>query len=88
VNQKWNRNLSLKQDIIEKCKELKPVEIIVGVLCKDVETTVLNVLNVINEGLYRYFPDYKKVIVIVEGGSTDKTSEVIDLCNDNFGSCP
>ena len=79
MNQEWNRNLSLKQDIIEKCKELKPVEIIVGVLCKDVETTVLNVLNVINEGLYRYFPDYKKVIVIAEGGSTDKTSEVIDL---------
>ncbi len=79
MNQEWNRNLSLKQDIIEKCKELKPVEIIVGVLCKDVETTVLNVLNVINEGLYRYFPDYKKVIVIAEGGSTDKTPEVIDL---------
>lgn len=79
MNQEWNRNLSLKQDIIEKCKELKPVEIIVGVLCKDVETTVLNVLNVINEGLYRYFPDYKKVIVIAEGGSADKTSEVIDL---------
>jgi hypothetical protein len=79
MNQEWNRNLSLKQDIIEKCKELKPVEIIVGVLCKDVETTVLNVLNVINEGLYRYFPDYKKVVVIAEGGSADKTSEVIDL---------
>jgi glycosyltransferase involved in cell wall biosynthesis len=79
MNQEWNRNLSLKQDIIEKCKELKPVEILVGVLCKDVETTVLNVLNVINEGLYRYFPDYKKAIVVAEGGSTDKTSEVIGL---------
>jgi glycosyltransferase involved in cell wall biosynthesis len=51
----------------------------VGVLCKDVETTVLNVLNVINEGLYRYFPDYNKAIVISEGNSTDKTKEVIDL---------
>ena len=79
MNQEWNRNLSLNPEIIEKCKELKPVEIMVGVLCKNVETTVLNVLNVINEGLYRYFPDYKKVIVIAEGGSADKTSEVIDL---------
>jgi hypothetical protein len=51
----------------------------VGVLCKDVEVTVLNVLNVINEGLYRYFPEYKKVIVISRGNSSDKTNETIDL---------
>jgi hypothetical protein len=51
----------------------------VGVLCKDVEATVLNVLNVINEGLYRYFPDYNKAIVVCEGESTDQTSEAINL---------
>ena len=79
MNQEWNKNLSLKPDIIERCKNIKPVDIMVGVLCKDVETTVLNVLNVINEGLYRYFPDYKKAIVICEGESTDQTSEAIDL---------
>jgi glycosyltransferase involved in cell wall biosynthesis len=36
-------------------------------------------LNVINEGLYRYFPDYNKAIVICEGESTDKTAEAINL---------
>ncbi len=77
--QEWNKGLSLKPDIIEKCKELKPIDILVGVLCKDVEATVLNVLNVINEGLYRFFPDYKKAIVICEGGSSDKTMEAIGL---------
>ncbi|RLF55915.1 MAG: glycosyl transferase family 2 [Thermoplasmata archaeon] len=79
VNQEWNKGLSLKPDIIEKCKELKPIDILVGVLCKDVEATVLNVLNVINEGLYRSFPDYNKAIVICEGGSSDKTMDAIDL---------
>ena len=79
MNQEWNKNLCLENKISEKCKKLKPVDILVGVLCKDVETTVLNVLNVINEGLYRYFPDYNKAIVISEGGSTDKTVEAIDL---------
>ncbi|MCK5459331.1 MAG: hypothetical protein KAI20_05525, partial [Thermoplasmatales archaeon] len=79
MNQKWNKNLSLEPEIVERCKETKPVDIMVGVLCKDVEATVLNVLNVINEGLYRYFPDYKKAIVICEGGSTDKTVESINL---------
>jgi glycosyltransferase involved in cell wall biosynthesis len=40
---------------------------------------VLNVLNVINEGLYRYFPDYNKAIVVCEGKSTDKTLEAVEL---------
>ena len=79
MNQEWNKGLSLKPDMIEKCKEFKPIDILVGVLCKDVEATVLNVLNVINEGLYRFFPDYNKAIVICEGGSSDKTMEAIGL---------
>ena len=79
MNQEWNKGLSLQPEIIEKCKNMKPVDIIVGVLCKDVEATVLNVLNVINEGLYRYFPDYKKAIVICDGNSSDNTMEAIDL---------
>jgi len=79
MNQEWNKNLHLDPKVVKRCKQIKPVDIIVGVLCKDVETTVLNVLNVINEGLYRYFPDYKKAIVICEGNSSDKTNETINL---------
>ena len=79
MNQEWNRNIRLDNELIQRCDKIKPLDIIVGVLCKDVETTVLNVLNVINEGLYRYFPEYKKAIVISVGDSSDKTNEVIDL---------
>jgi hypothetical protein len=79
MNQEWNKNLGLQPEVVEKCKSLKGVDIMVGVLCKNVETTILNVLNVINEGLYRYFPDYKKAIVVCEGRSSDRTAEVIDL---------
>ena len=79
MNQEWNKGLSLKPDIIKKCKQMKPLDIIVGVLCKDVEVTVLNVLNVINEGLYRYFPDYKKAIVVCCAESSDQTDEAISL---------
>jgi hypothetical protein len=79
MNQAWNKNLGLQPQVIQKCKEIKDIDIMVGVLCKNVETTILNVLNVINEGLYRYFPDYKKAIVISEGRSTDRTAQVIDL---------
>ena len=79
MNQEWNKGLCLKTEMVEKCEEMKSVDIMVGVLCKNVEATVLNVLNVINEGLYRYFPDYNKAIVVTDGGSTDKTLEAVDL---------
>jgi len=79
MKQYWNQNLQLADELVKQCEDLKPTDIMVGVLCKDVETTILNVLNVINEGLYRYFPDYKKSIVVCEGGSTDQTMEAIDL---------
>ena len=79
MNQPWNKGLRLKPELVKKCKEIKPIDIMVGVLCKDVEATVLNVLNVINEGLYRYFPDYEKAIVICCAESADKTDEAVDL---------
>lgn len=79
MNPNWKKNVYINKEIADKCKKIKPIDILVGVLCKDVETTILNVLNVVNEGLYRYFPEHKKAIVVSEGESTDKTSEVIDL---------
>jgi len=73
------KEIKLSPELIEQCNKIKPIDIMVGVLCKDVETTVINVLNVINEGLYTYFPDNKKAIVITEGESNDKTSDAIEL---------
>jgi len=55
------------------------LDIVVGVLCKDVESTILNVLNVINKGLYKFFPDFKKAIVVSKGPSSDDTAEAIEL---------
>ena len=77
--QKWNKNLQLKSEIVRECREIKPIDIMVGVLCKDVESTILNVLNVINKGLYKFFPDFRKTIVITEGSSSDDTAEAVDL---------
>ena len=77
--QKWNKNVRLKPKIVRKCGEIKPLDILVGVLCKDAESTILNVLNVINKGLYKFFPDFKKAIVVSMGLSSDDTAEAIDL---------
>lgn len=79
MNQDWNKGLRLKPEIIEKCKKIGPVDIMVGVLCKNVESTVLSVLNTINEGLYRYFPEFNLAIVVSKAPSTDNTDEAINL---------
>jgi len=56
-----------------------PVDLIVGVLCKNVEHTILHVLNVINEGLHKHFPEYTKAIVVSDGFSSDRTVELANL---------
>ncbi len=71
--------MDLGSNLKKRCGKIKEVDVLVGVLCKNVETTVLHVLNVVNEGLYWYFPDYKKAIVISVGSSSDRTFELIDL---------
>lgn len=55
------------------------VDIVVGILCKNVETTILHVLNVVNEGLHQYFSDYNKMIVVSDGFSSDRTTELANL---------
>lgn len=71
MNQEWNRGVTLDEKILGECRRIKPIDIMVGVLCKNVEATILNVLNVVNEGLYQFFPDYKLAIVVSKAASTD-----------------
>lgn len=71
--------LALPKELIKKCEKFKPTDILVGVLCKNVETTVLHVLNVVNEGLYSFFPEYRKCIAVSIGPSDDRTMEMAEL---------
>lgn len=79
MNQEWNKELRLAPEIVEQCHKIGPIDIMVGVLCKNVESTILSVLNIINEGLYRYFPDHTLSLVISKAPSTDNTDEAINL---------
>ena len=68
-----------------KIGEIGEADIVVGILCKNVETTILHVLNAVNEGLHRYFPDYENVIVVSDGFSSDRTVELANLFQVNNG---
>ncbi|HEX17047.1 MAG TPA: glycosyl transferase family 2 [Thermoplasmatales archaeon] len=69
----------LPDRIIDRCKRIGEVDILVGILCKNVETTILHVLNVVNEGLYAFFPEYRKCIAVSVGESDDRTMEMAVL---------
>ncbi|MEF8879811.1 MAG: glycosyl transferase family 2 [Candidatus Thermoplasmatota archaeon] len=79
MNQEWCKDLKLDPEVCKKCEEVGDVDIMVGVLGKDVETTILNVLKVANEGLYRYFPNLKKAIAVSTGDSSDDTDRAVEL---------
>lgn len=69
-------------DVLEKkCDDVGSVDVLVGVLGKNVETTILHVLNVVNEGLYGYFPEYRKAIVVSIGSApdSDRTFELAEM---------
>lgn len=69
---------TLPPQLAEKI-EGEEADIIVGIVCKNVETTILHVLNVVSEGLHKYFPEYKKMIVVSDGFSSDRTVELANL---------
>lgn len=51
-------------------------ELIIGISALNEENTILNVINTVQEGLLRYFPQYDSTIVIAVGDPDDSTVEV------------
>ncbi len=74
---------SLASNVRRRLLALKPVEIIVGVPSFNNEKTILSVLKIIDNGLSKYFPNSKSVIMVSDGDSTDST---LDIAFDKFKS--
>ncbi len=58
---------------------LSPRDIVVGILSKDVELTIIHVMNVATSGLLEYFPGYRSAILVCDGYSTDRTRQLAEL---------
>jgi len=58
---------------------MNETDIVVGILSKNVEATILHVLNVVSEGLHKHFSEYEKTIIVSDGFSSDKTVELANL---------
>ncbi|MCP8310804.1 MAG: hypothetical protein L6N94_04840 [Candidatus Methylarchaceae archaeon HK01M] len=71
--------IHLRPEILEKIDESRPVDIIVGILTKNVEPTIVHVLNVVSIGLIERFPHQNNLVIVSNGFSSDRTTEMAKL---------
>ncbi|MDY6965462.1 MAG: glycosyl transferase family 2 [Halobacteriota archaeon] len=64
------------QEVIGK---VKPVDIVVGISTKNVDTTIVHVMNTAGHAISEFFPDYRGMVVVSDGFSSDRTFELANL---------
>jgi glycosyltransferase involved in cell wall biosynthesis len=69
----------LKPVVLEKIEKIKPVDVVVGISAKNVDTTIVHVMNVASTGLLEFLSDYKGLVVVSDGFSTDRTTELAEM---------
>jgi len=69
----------LKRRILEQIEEMGPVDVLVGISTKDVERTIIHVMNVASMGIADYFPGYRAALVVCDGFSHDRTRQLAEL---------
>lgn len=67
---------SLRAYTLKRLEEIGQADIIVGIPCYNNEKTIAHVIQMVTHGLDRYYRNYRNLIFIADGGSTDDTREV------------
>ena len=76
----WPENMSenvLRPEIDEQVRALKSADIVIGVPSFNNARTIRHVIQAIEVGVEKYFPQSRAVIVNSDGGSTDGTREAV-----------
>jgi len=60
----------------EDINKIKPVDLVVGICAKDVETTIVHTMNVVGMGIQQYFSQVESLVVISDGFSKNGTKEL------------
>ncbi|MDD2777605.1 MAG: glycosyltransferase [Methanocellales archaeon] len=63
----------------EQVDNIGPVDVVVGIPTKDVESTIIHTLNVVGMGLQKCFEGAESLVVISNGFSSDKTKELAKM---------
>ncbi len=59
-----------------RLEKIDHTDIVVGIPSFNNDTTIDHVIDMVSEGLAKYYPDLRAVVIISDGGSTDDTREV------------
>lgn len=66
---------SLREEAREKIEEIQKVDLLFGIPSYNNEKTIANVIETLGKGIKQYYPNYKSLIFVSDGGSTDDTRE-------------
>ncbi|MFN8008602.1 MAG: glycosyltransferase [Terriglobia bacterium] len=65
----------IPSEALRAVDELKQADIVVGIPSYNNVRTIRHVVQAVQTGLGKYFPQFKSVIINSDGGSTDGTRE-------------
>ncbi len=67
----------LRKEVQQKIKEIKEVDLLVGIPSYNNARTIGHVVRAVQAGLTKYFPQMRSLLVNSDGGSTDGTMEIV-----------
>lgn len=68
---------SLHKDVLDRIAKIGRADVLVGIPSFRAAKTIAHVVKVASEGMVRYFPGLRHVLVNADGGSLDDTREVV-----------
>jgi glycosyltransferase involved in cell wall biosynthesis len=66
---------ALRPYLKTRLEEIERADIVIGIPCFNNNNTITNVMRVASQGLKKYYPEARAVIIVSDGGSTDDTRE-------------
>jgi glycosyltransferase involved in cell wall biosynthesis len=67
----------LGKEVEKQIKEMKEVDVLVGIPSFNNARTIPHVVKAVSAGLAKYFPKYRTLLVNSDGGSTDGTPDLV-----------
>lgn len=71
-------NTALRPWVNRRLEEIEHADIVIGIPCFNNDSTIAHVIRTASEGIGRYYRNFKSVIIVSDGGSTDDTREVAE----------
>jgi glycosyltransferase involved in cell wall biosynthesis len=67
---------ALRAYTAKRIEEIERADILVGIPCYNNQGTIEHVIRMVTHGLHKHYEDFRSVIVVADGGSTDDTRDV------------